>query len=82
MNIKRRLNKLAKRQGPQGGGVVTELPGGGGFRYQGREYEALADLPHGGGVLIIPETLPPAQWDPLAMAVHAAQEAMLKEATK
>ncbi len=76
MTIKTRLDKLAMRRGPQGGGVLTELPGGG-FRYQGREYEALADLPHGGGVLVIPETLPPELWDPLAVKVHRAQEAMI-----
>jgi hypothetical protein len=68
-----RIRKLQRRRGPQGGGVVTELSAGG-YRYQGREYEALEDLPHGGGVLVIPQTLPPERWDPLALEVHENQE--------
>jgi hypothetical protein len=72
MNIKNRLSKLVKRRGPMGGGVVTELSAGG-YRYQGQEYEALEDLPHGGGVLIVPETLAPEQWDPEAVRVHEDQ---------
>ncbi|RJR42294.1 MAG: hypothetical protein C4567_07620 [Deltaproteobacteria bacterium] len=78
MTIKKRLDKLTKRRGPQGGGVVTELPGGG-FRYQGQEYADLGDLPHGGGVLVIPETLPPERWDPLAVKMHREQEQLIME---
>lgn len=78
--IKGRLGRLGKRRGPLGGGVISELPGGG-FCYQGREYASLEEIPQEGqhGVLIVPGEIPPAAWDPLAVAVHAAQEAMIRE---
>ncbi len=79
MSIETRLAKLAKRRGPQAGGVVTELPGGG-YQWQGGHYADLADIPGPGGALVIPATLPPEDWDLRAAAVHAGQEAMLKEA--
>jgi hypothetical protein len=82
MTIKNRLDKLARRRGAgMAGGVVTELAGGG-YSYRGQEYPDLAEIPGPGGVLIVPETLAPAQWDPLAVAVHAGQEDLLREAAK
>jgi hypothetical protein len=81
MRFKDRIGKLEKRNGPQGGGVVIELPGGG-YQYRGRYYEALEDLPHGGGVLVIPETLPPERWDSQAVKVHQEQLKLIMEPGK
>lgn len=81
MTIKRRLDKLAKRRGPQAGGVVHRLADGG-FSFRGQMYPDLAEIPGPGGVLVIPETLAPAAWDPLAREVHRQQESMIKGATK
>jgi hypothetical protein len=73
MSVKTRLAKLARRQGPQAGGVVLQLPGGG-YQWRGGHYADLADLPGPGGALVIPLTLAPEQWDPLALEVHRRQE--------
>jgi hypothetical protein len=81
MRFKDRIGKLEKRNGPQGGGVVFQLPGGG-YKYRGRYYEDLAALPYGGGVLVIPETLPPEQWDRTAVKVHQEQEQLIMEKGK
>ncbi|MCX5888257.1 MAG: hypothetical protein NTY36_02250 [Deltaproteobacteria bacterium] len=81
MTIKRRLDRLAKRRGPVAGGVVIKLSGGG-FSYRGEVYPDLAAIPGPGGALVIPETLPPAAWDPESVRVHAGQEDLIREIGK
>lgn len=78
--IKGRLGRLGKRRGPCGGGVISELPGGG-FCYQGRAYASIEEIPQEGqhGFLLVPGEIPPAAWNPLARAIHAAQEGLIKE---
>jgi hypothetical protein len=70
MGIKNRIGKLEKRKGPQGGGVITELPDGT-FKRGGRVYGP-GELPLG-GYLVVPGELPPEQWDPEAVRVHEDQ---------
>jgi len=74
MGIKDRIDKLQRQRGPQAGGVVSELPGGGYLR-GGRIYEP-GELPPG-GYLLVPGELPPAEWDHWAVAVHEAQKNLL-----
>jgi hypothetical protein len=79
LNYKNRIGKLETRnRGAMAGGVVFRLSAGG-YSYRGRIYADLSDIP-GGGVLIIPETLAPLQWDVRALAVDKAQQELFNRA--
>ena len=79
MTIRRRLDKLSRRQrAGMVGGVVQVLSDG--YRWQGRHYGP-DELPPG-GYLFVPGEMPPELWNVEAGRVHQVQEAMLQEIGK